>query len=122
MHYSKNNKKLFLKIKDNGKSPRSITWGQEFVATYVKLPTVASAKSKKNRVEKYITFREQHWLQPKLTKLWHVDTTNGNQEVGIVKWHGAWRKYCFFASEGTLFDKDCLRMLADFCEQKTIEH
>ena len=41
--------------------------------------------------------------------------------VGRVKWHGAWRRYGFFPEPNTVWDHECLRTVALFCEEKTKE-
>lgn len=53
-----------------------------------------------------------------ITKLWHV-TTLDSGVLGEIRWFGAWRKYCFYPTSGTIFDKGCLREIADFCEAQT---
>lgn len=40
----------------------------------------------------------------------------------MIKWAGNFRKYAFFPENLTQFDPNCLRDIADFCEQKTKEH
>ncbi len=40
-------------------------------------------------------------------------------EFGIIKWYGPWRKYIFETSKANFFDSDCLRMIADFCDEQT---
>jgi len=42
--------------------------------------------------------------------------------IGHVKWYGPWRQYCFFPLDSTLYNKDCMRQLADFTELVTREH
>jgi hypothetical protein len=42
--------------------------------------------------------------------------------LGRVKWHGQWRRYAFFPEPGTLFEADCLRAIAAFCEGETRSH
>lgn len=63
------------------------------------------------------------------TLLWNVESIadkDGDHpeyaELGVVKWYGAWRKYAFFPASGTLFEHDCLRQIASFCERETIAH
>jgi len=60
------------------------------------------------------------------TAIWTVASTadKGEQQeqyvgLGKVKWFGAWRRYCFFPAEQTVFEQDCLRDIANFCEQQT---
>ena len=53
------------------------------------------------------------------TKRWWVMSKDGNVALGTVKWHPAWRRFAFSPEPGTLFEPDCLRDLADFCEAET---
>jgi hypothetical protein len=57
------------------------------------------------------------------TQRWLVANFNGTI-LADIKWHGAWRKYCFFPwkEKETLYDAACLREIADFCEARTKEH
>ncbi len=38
--------------------------------------------------------------------------------LGYVKWFNQWRQYCFFPVNA-VFDKKCLREIAEFCEDRT---
>lgn len=61
--------------------------------------------------------------KPKITKIWHVQTKGINPNIlGEIKWYSGWRKYCFFPDEGSLYEQECLRDIAEFCEQTTIAH
>lgn len=55
------------------------------------------------------------------TIIWDVKTKYW-ETLGIVKWFGSWRRYAFFPKADTVFEKDCLRDIANFCESKTNEH
>ncbi len=72
-----------------------------------------------SRQSKYIRFQEREWKGK--TKRWTIETHMG-VEIGQVHWHGAWRQYCFFPGPDTLYERVCLRTIADFCEAKTREH
>lgn len=56
------------------------------------------------------------------TAVWSVIAHEGNADLGTVKWFGRWRRYAFFPAPATVFEKDCLRDLADFCDEITKEH
>lgn len=56
------------------------------------------------------------------TRRWIICADDGEVELGEVKWLGKWRCYCFFPLNDTLYEKQCLRDLANFCERKTTEH
>lgn len=42
--------------------------------------------------------------------------------VAHVKWFGAWKKYCFFPLDSMLFDGNCMREIAEYCDLVTKEH
>lgn len=56
------------------------------------------------------------------TQIWNVVNTNFNEVIGTVHWSGAWRKYVYETPLGSYYDWECLRLLADFTEEKTLEH
>lgn len=35
-------------------------------------------------------------------------------ELGIVKWYGAWRQYCYFPTSQAVYSAGCLRDIANF--------
>lgn len=37
--------------------------------------------------------------------------------LGVVKWYGAWRQYCYFPEPGTVFSKGCLNDISDFLDK-----
>jgi hypothetical protein len=42
--------------------------------------------------------------------------------LGKIAWYSQWRAYVFYPMANTLFDKACLKELAEVCEVFTIEH
>lgn len=50
--------------------------------------------------------------------------TKGESAVwlGSVRWFGRWRCYVFEPLRDTVYEKTCLREIADFCEKLTNEH
>lgn len=63
------------------------------------------------------------------TERWVVysRTENNGVEVrgaplGWVCWYARWRKYTFQPIEGTVFEQDCLRDIASFLIERTVEH
>lgn len=42
--------------------------------------------------------------------------------LGEIRWFARWRKYCYFPGAATVYDANCLREIAGFCEQQTKEH
>ena len=45
----------------------------------------------------YTTFKQQLRPEHLKTDSWVVSNTQNKSVIGIVKWYGAWRKYCFFS-------------------------
>lgn len=56
------------------------------------------------------------------TEVYEVRTVRDETILGYVKWHGAWRGYCFFPWQNTIFSTGCLRDLAAWCEELTEAH
>ena len=56
------------------------------------------------------------------TKVWNVWPKEDGTILGVVKWYGSWRGYAFFPAPNTLFEKTCLRDIADFLEQQNQLH
>ena len=56
-----------------------------------------------------------------ITTIWVVDAVKSNAFLGTIRWHGAWRKYCFFPLGDTMFDPNCLREIAQFIDDQMAE-
>jgi hypothetical protein len=72
-------------------------------------------------VEKHIVFRLEPELETK-TNRFEVWNTQQDCEIGIVKWHPAWRHYCFFPHPDTVFSDRCLLKIGKFVEEENIRH
>lgn len=58
-----------------------------------------------------------------ITKRWEVQTkVYGPFTLGYVQWFSRWRKYAFFPLGNTVFEEQCLKDIAQFCEEQTKEH
>lgn len=59
-----------------------------------------------------------------ITDVWRVLSANSGDhyQLGEVRWHAAWRQYTFRPHAETIWNPDCLREIADFCEEHTREH
>ena len=72
-------------------------------------------------MSKYLIFRPME-DKPK-TKVFAVVSKNDvNQRLGVVKWYGSWRQYCFFPDEETVWNIDCLNDIIYFTKSLTDEH
>lgn len=72
--------------------------------------------------EKFIRFEDNGSSPTGKTRRWIVRNIRTGENCGAVKWHGAWRKYCFFPTDGFLFDSDCLVMIVDELIRANSEH
>jgi hypothetical protein len=48
------------------------------------------------------------------TEVWHLLSNSSETLLGVVKWYGAWRQYCFFPESETLFSRGCLGDIQSF--------
>ena len=71
----------------------------------------------------YLQFKQRGTSDSGLTKLWAVLGAQ-DKVLGSIRWYAPWRKYCFYTLEGgaMVFDVNCLREIADFCEAETRSH
>lgn len=55
------------------------------------------------------------------THTYHIISKNSEDIIGTIKWNGAWRKYCFFPNNDTVWDIKCLttitQLIQDITEQ-----
>lgn len=71
----------------------------------------------------WITFKPSMFRgKARKTRIWEVWTIAEDVQLGEVRWYSPWRKYCFFPYGGTVWEQDCLRVLAEFIETQTREH
>lgn len=70
---------------------------------------------------KWLTFQQLPHKPGAKTERWRVFSKDGPQLGGCV-WHSPWRRYVFWPLEGTIYEQDCLRDIAQFCEDQTREH
>lgn len=55
------------------------------------------------------------------TKIYEIQTVDSRHILGYIKWFGAWRKYCFYPEQHTVFEQDCLKVISTFLIEKTKE-
>ena len=68
----------------------------------------------------YIHFVKQE-DKPK-TSVWSCRNNNSRDQLGIVKWHSAWRKYCYFSTCRAVYSTGCLSNIIEFVDLKNKEH
>lgn len=62
----------------------------------------------------YVHFK--HIEDKPKTSVWSCRNTKGNDELGIVKWYPAWRRYCYFPTVQAVYSAGCLKDIRDFIE------
>ena len=55
------------------------------------------------------------------TERWGVLAKQGGAVLGEVRWFGRWRRYAFFPFGDTVFERDCLRDIATFLDEQTVQ-
>lgn len=56
--------------------------------------------------KKFLTFQE--CVSKGKTKIFRIASFGDSCILGFIKWHSAWRRYCFFPAGDVLFDHNCL--------------
>lgn len=75
-------------------------------------------------MSKYIDIVEAGSSPSGKTLIWNVVNVHPNNActLGVIRWHGPWRKYVFEQPDGAYYDWECLRKIADFIEAATAAH
>jgi hypothetical protein len=63
--------------------------------------------------ERYIEIKPSGSSASGLTRTWMVHNKRTGENCGSIRWHGAFRKYCFYPPEGFLYDASCLQAITD---------
>jgi len=69
-------------------------------------------------MSKFIKFSRPRKSKSKKTQIWRV-LTNDDSLLGEIRWFSRWRRYAFHPDVYTVFEHDCLRKIADFCEDES---
>lgn len=64
----------------------------------------------------YFMILEEKLINRK-TPIFHIYNSKSKDEIGEIKWYGAWRKYCFFPNHDTIWDSKCLNNINNFLEE-----
>lgn len=71
---------------------------------------------------KHLKFKFLCMSSTQRTKVFEVTDFEETVILGVIKWHGPWRKYCFFPERSTLYDASCLSYIAHMCFDYTEKH
>ena len=50
------------------------------------------------------------------TQVYSVDSRNHGDQLGVIKWYGAWRQYVLETRAGIVWNNGCLRDVTGFIE------
>lgn len=70
----------------------------------------------------WIEFTEAGWSASGRTRIWRVEPKQVSGCIGEISWYSPWRRYCFFPIANSVFEEQCLRDIAKFCEDQTAAH
>jgi hypothetical protein len=70
----------------------------------------------------YIEIREAGRSKSGITKIWTVHNINTEEEIGLIRWAGNWRRYVYEDYEASYYDSKCLKQIAEFLENATADH
>ena len=73
-------------------------------------------------MSRFISFKELDRTPSGKTRRWEVLALENGDLLGRISWYGQWRCYAFMPASGCVFEKACLRDIAEFCEERTSEH
>jgi len=63
---------------------------------------------------KYIYFIK---IEDKIkTSVWHCLSQSNHAVLGVVKWYGPWRQYCFMPEPNTVFNISCNNDINEFIQ------
>lgn len=62
----------------------------------------------------YLKFTKLPQKDGKKTSVWKITNLDMAFILGYIKWHGPWRKYCFFPEGQTIWDNKCMQEVQDF--------
>jgi len=64
----------------------------------------------------YLIFEDQE-IPKKKTKVINVVNINADEVIGVIKWYGPWRQYCFFPEFDTVWNITCLTDVNDVIQK-----
>lgn len=67
---------------------------------------------------KYLEVAEPQPSKSGKTQIWDILGVRSGL-LGQVGWFGRWRCYAFYPEPNTVFNAECMAMLANFCETET---
>ena len=63
---------------------------------------------------KYLAFQELIRVEGHKTSVYSCRNKRSGEELGQIRWYGAWRQYCYFPTVQAVYSGGCLRDIAGF--------
>jgi len=51
------------------------------------------------------------------TSVYSINNVTHGDVLGVVKWNGAWRQYCFFTTGEIILSSGCMKDLQEFLDE-----
>ena len=67
----------------------------------------------------YIRFMQKESIGK--TSIWSCRNIHHGDELGIIKWHSAWRTYCYFPTVQAVYSQGCLKNIVEFIDNLLAE-
>ena len=48
------------------------------------------------------------------TEVWNIISKSSYFNLGMIKWYGPWRQYCFFPARYSVWSVDCLENIREY--------
>ena len=71
---------------------------------------------------KYLVFKDhggESWGRK--TKMVQIHSARTDGHLGTIRWHGPWRRYCFFPDPDTLWSAGCMKAVEDYISRLMAE-
>jgi len=69
----------------------------------------------------YLEFKINPYKKNGTKSVYWVISKNRGGILGEIKWYYKWRQYCFYPSDGTLFNKGCMQEIINFMEKLNVK-
>lgn len=70
------------------------------------------------REDSYVAFVDEGVTASGKTRRWTVCSASNGGRLGVVKWYGPWRRYCYFPRGHTVLSAGCMDDVRWFIERK----
>lgn len=80
--------------------------------------TVADSRKVIAPEDSYVAFVDEGPTASGKTRRWSVRNQNSGGRLGMIKWYGSWRRYCFFPRGDIVLSAGCMTDITAFIEER----